>query len=352
MARWRWRCARIGPAALATVLVVGCFEPFLGPEPGSDPGALFDLYWSQIDAYYSYFAFKPELDWDSVRAEYQPRVVPGMDDRELADVLGAMITELRDGHADLVTPFGEYGFDPFAGQPSGRDPGVTRAYLTDRASFAGGVYEVGRLTERIGYVHISTMSQNGSGPVMDDVLSHLAGVEAIVVDVRDNLGGTDLVSEPMAARFYDARRAYRRVQYRDGPEHDDFTEPRTDYLEPAGRDPFTGPVALLTNVRTYSAAEGFVTALRVLPHALTVGDTTGGGAGNPIWRELPNGWAYRVPRWVVFTADGLQYEGVGLPPDVPVGDAEAGWALGTDAILERAVAELQPCLNGDAACRL
>ena len=347
------RAARgVAGVLVAALAGAACVDPFLAPEPGDDPVTIFELVWSEIDAYYSYFAYKPTLDWDAVRATYRPQVTDELSDRSLAYVLGAMIAELRDGHADLTTPFGEFGFDPFAGHPRNYDPAVTRTYLTDRRDFAAGIYEAGRLTDRIGYVHIANMTRRGTGPVMDDVLDHLAGVDAMVVDVRDNFGGTNLVSDPMAARFFDSRRAYRRVWYRDGPDHDDFTAPRTDYLEPDGETRFTGPVAVLTNRRTYSAGEGFVVALRVLPHVMTVGDTTGGGAGNPIWRELPNGWSYRVPRWVVVTIDGLQYEGEGLPPDVALGDTDAALAAGFDAILERAVGELEVCLDGEPSCPL
>lgn len=339
------RVARRAAAALV-LLGAGCVEPFLAPEPGDDPLALFDQLWSEVDAYYAYFAFKPELDWAAVRGEYRPQVSQEMDEETLAGLLGAMITELGDGHADLTTPYGEFGFDPFAGRARNYDPDVARSYLTGRTVFASGVYEVGWLSDRLGYVRVATMGRDGTGPVMDDVLDHLAGADGIVVDVRDNGGGTDLVSDPMAARFFDRRRAYRRIQYRDGPEHDDFTEPETDYIGPAGRNQFTGPVALLTNRRTFSAAEGFVVALRTLPHVVTVGDSTGGGAGNPIRRELPNGWTYRVPRWVVWTIDGFQYEGIGLPPDIPLGDTDADLAGGRDRILERAMDELEARLAG------
>ena len=332
---------RVLTAALAAAAVTGCVETFLAPEPTDDPVAVFDLFWSEIDAYYSYFVYKPELDWDAVRDAYRPQVTDGMSDRALAGVLGATITELRDGHADLLTPFGEYGFDPMAGNDSNYDGDVARAYLSDRRTFAAGVYEAGWLSDRIGYVRVATMGTPGTGPAIDDVLDHLAGAEALVVDVRDNGGGSDLVSDPIAARFYDRRRPYRRVQYRNGPAHDDFTEPRADYLGPDGRNRFTGPVALLTDRGTFSAAEGFVLALGTLPHVVTVGDTTGGGAGNPIQRELPNGWQYRVPRWVVFTMDGFQYEGIGLPPDIPLGDTDTALAQGRDPVLERAVAELE-----------
>jgi len=59
---------------------------------------------------------------------------------------------------------------------------------------------------------------------------------------------------------------------------------------------YTDPIALLTNRRTFSAAESFVLAMRTLPQVTIVGDTTGGGSGNPLHRELPNGWGLSVSR--------------------------------------------------------
>lgn len=98
---------------------------------------------------------------------------------------------------------------------------------------------------------------------------------------------------------------------------------------------------MLIGSRTYSSAEAFVAAMRTLPHVVTVGDNTGGGAGNPIHRELPNGWTYRVPRWVAWTHDWIQYEGTGIPPDILIGDIEPDLDAGRDPVLERAVDELE-----------
>lgn len=96
-------------------------------------------------------------------------------------------------------------------------------------------------------------------------------------------------------------------------------------------------MAVLTNRGVYSAAEDFVLAMRALPQVRTVGDTTGGGSGNPIARELPNGWVLHVPRWQVWAADGTFFEGVGLAPDLPVQMTDADRARGRDTILERAL---------------
>jgi len=78
-----------------------------------------------------------------------------------------------------------------------------------------------------------------------------------------------------------------------------------------------------------------------MPYVVTIGDTTGGGAGNPIARELPNGWSYRIPRWIAYTADTTSYQGIGLPPDTTVWITPEDAAQMRDPILETAIGILQ-----------
>jgi hypothetical protein len=133
---------------------------------------------------------------------------------------------------------------------------------------------------------------------------------------------------------------YRRIQCRDGPQHDDFSPPEDDHLEPSGRARFLGPVALLTNRRTFSAAESFVLAMRATPNVTVIGDITGGGSGNPIQREMPNGWTFTISRWIERAPDGTTHEGVGLEPDLPALIPEG--QLGTaDHILQAAIQHLR-----------
>jgi C-terminal processing protease CtpA/Prc len=80
--------------------------------------------------------------------------------------------------------------------------------------------------------------------------------------------------------------------------------------------------------------------MKVLPHVKIVGDTTGGGSGNPIVRILPNGFSYRIPRWQQVDANKTQYEGKGIYPDIPIWITEDDILNNRDAILERAIKEL------------
>ena len=47
-----------------------------------------------------------------------------------------------------------------------------------------------------------------------------------------------------------------------------------------------------------------------------IGDTTAGGFGTSVYRELPNGWSYRMTTSLISEPDGTTYEGQGIPPDI------------------------------------
>jgi len=76
---------------------------------------------------------------------------------------------------------------------------------------------------------------------------------------------------------------------------------------------------------------------KALPNVTVIGDTTGGGSANPITLTLPNGWSYRVSRWIQYTAQKTIFEGTGLPPDIPLWITSADSSAGRDVILERAI---------------
>ncbi|MEX0892727.1 MAG: S41 family peptidase [Gemmatimonadota bacterium] len=323
------------------LLLAGCDALLYGPEPAADPETVIDLMWREVDLHYAAFAEKG-VDWDVVHATYRPRVGPHTSAVELRATAIAMLSELRDGHVSLTTPQGGWAWDGWrAGRPENYDPAVVRKYVVGGLSGTpGGRITYGRLNGGAGYIHIRDFTGAGWAGDIDRAVSALADVPALVIDVRGNGGGTDNLMYPIAGRFADRKRHFATVYFRDGPAHDDFHEGIERFIEPRGERRFTGPTILLTNRRVFSTGEAFVSALGVLPHVTVVGDTTGGGAGNPINRELPNGWSFRVPRSKAVTAGGLNYEGVGLPPDVPVQIEEADAAAGRDTILERALALL------------
>jgi len=328
--------------AVSCLALTGCADILLDPDPPMDPVVVFDELWEEFDRYYSHFEIKA-VDWGALREVYRPRVTPATTDGQLFAVFSDLLDELRDGHVNLWTPFALYAWTAWADAypESFAWPRIAIGYLRDERTAAGGV-RWGRVAPGVGYVLIPTFADRAVVDGVDAALAALSGEPQLVLDVRHNGGGSDNHAVAIAGRFADAAYHYRTVQYRNGPAHDDYAVPRLDSVRPAGPIAYRGTIALLTNRRVFSAAEAFVLAMRVLPSVTVVGDTTGGGAGNPITRELSNGWVYRIPRWVVWLPEGGTYEGVGLAPDVFVQFDPAESAGNGDPILDSALARLAP----------
>jgi carboxyl-terminal processing protease len=332
----------VGPMVVVCCAVAACIDPFLGPEPDpDDPVETFDILWEEFDRQYSFFPLK-EIDWAGQRAVHRPRVGPATTGPELLEIVSGMLDVLRDGHVNVFTDFGVYGYtDWFTEYPRNYIPNLVANRMTNTLlTVPGGTLAYGSPGWRIGYIHVPGFPP-GMVEQMDRALAALDtldALDALIVDLRHNGGGSDREARLAAGRLVDGRRLYRTVRYRNGPAHDDFTPHIPSYVGPAGPTQFTGPVALLTNRRTFSAAESFVLAVRAMHNVVIVGDTTGGGSGFPMYRELPNGWTYRIPRWIAFDADGRPFEGVGLAPDAFVSFDDDSLV---DLILDRAIAILR-----------
>lgn len=325
----------------------GCVDTLLVPAgPANDPPANFDQLWKEVDRHYSFFEEKG-IDWDALYQEYRPRVTENATDRELFSVMSELLEHLHDGHANLWTPVGTYSYTGWYDRyPDNFDWTLAKAQIVPpiRVSKSGQIV-YGHLTEDIGYLYLPAFEPHWAGD-MDAVLDDLSDVHALVVDVRNNGGGSTDALPSVIGRFVDEPRIYERYQYRDGPAHDDFSRMFDAVAEPRGTR-FQGPVAVLTNRRCFSTTEDFLLAARMLPNLFTVGDTTGGGQGNPLYRELPNGWVFRISRWRVFLPDGTPLrDGQGLAPDYPVQMTQADRDGGVDTIIARAVELLQERLAG------
>ncbi|MGE5496524.1 MAG: S41 family peptidase [Syntrophothermus sp.] len=331
------------------LLFILCFTSFscstmiIGPDPENTPENNFDILWRDFDQTYSLFEIK-QVNWDSAYSVFRPRVTASTTGAQLFSVISEMLDLLKDGHVNIYTSSGNYSYDFLHHKRwKSNSPGFSKIATRYLASWnANGTIAYGRLSDDIGYIYISTFgSESDKYQWIDYALTALSGVKGIIIDIRDNGGGSDSNSKTIAGRFADKKRLYRYFKYKNGPGHNDFARLQEDFIEPSGNMQFTRPAVLLTNRYVFSAAEDFVLAMKEFPHVTVLGDTTGGGLGNPVNRELPNGWKYRLPRWVEYDSEMKCYEGIGYPPDIPVWTDEESLKTGKDWVLEQAAEYLK-----------
>jgi len=100
------------------------------------------------------------------------------------------------------------------------------------------------------------------------------------------------------------------------------------------------PVAVLTSAQTFSAAEDFVAAFDAMHRGITVGETTAGSTGQPLFFQLPGGGSARICTRNDRSSDGTVFEGVGLRPTISVARTIKSIRRSTDIVLERAAGAL------------
>jgi hypothetical protein len=227
-------------------------------------------------------------------------------------------------------------------QPASRHTLVKQRYLADARIAANGSITYGHVSDTTGYIHIATMelSDGNSAELIsafDDALAPLVDCAGLIIDIRGNGGGQFRVAEAIANRFADTQRLAEKMRYRNGPRHSDFADPILWYAEPAGKRQFTGPVILLTNRYSVSAAEIFTITMRVFPNVTHMGDTTAGALDGPIDRELPNEWLYKLPLGLTTDHNDICYEGQGITPEIQITNSAGTIESGTDQVLEAAI---------------
>lgn len=306
---------------LTLLVMVSCHDI---PQYADNPRGNFDALWRTLDEHYCFFREKG-VDWDEVYSRYSPKISEVMTQEELFEVCAQMLDELRDGHTNLSSSFNtSYYRQWWSDYPQNFNSRLIEQYYFNFNYRQTGSVIYGILPQNIGYMRIPTMSGGIGEGNLDHILYYLKTCDGLVIDVRDNGGGALTTVETLVARFITERTLAGYISHKDGPGHYDFSEPYAYYYDPAeqGRVMWGKPVAVLTNRSTFSAANNFVSIMKLLPNVKIVGATTGGGSGMPFSSELPNGWGIRFSSAPILDALGQTTE-FGIEPS-------EGCAIGLD----------------------
>lgn len=339
---------RVRPLAFGALWLLLVFTPAscVTEEVVSDTRrGNFESCWKTLDEHYCFFEEKQKsfgLDWNEVHARYTPMINERMTSRQLFEVLGKMVNELRDGHVNLsaahnVNRYGAW-YDNF---PMNYNDSLLHKYLgrTDEYYLSSALaFRV--LDDNVGYVRCSTFDYAFGSGNLSEMLQTLGPCSGLIIDVRSNGGGMLTSAEQLASLFINEPMVRAFMQHKTGKGHHDFSAMRPITIRPFAGLRWQKKICILTNRRTFSAANSFVAFLKGLPNVTVVGDQTGGGGGLPFNAELPNGWLLRFSACPMYDAQGQPIE-EGIHPDVKVDISSADYARSYDTIIERARALLR-----------
>ena len=302
----------------------------------------FEALWKIIDEHYCFFDYKQHeygLDWNAIYNIYKVRAREEANKYQLFEVLTDMLSELRDGHVNLYSSFdnGRY-WRWHEDYPTNFSDTLQRKYLdTDYRIASGMRYRI--LDDNIGYAYYGSFTSPVSDSGLNEIMHYFAFCNGLIIDIRENGGGDLTNAQRLAGRFTNEKILVGYMCHKTGKGHDDFSEPRAEYIEPSQSIRWQKPVVVLVNRSCYSAANIFVRNMKEMPLVTIMGDQTGGGSGMPFSSELPIGWSVRFSASPSFDARMHHIE-FGIKPDVEASLDEALAADGKDSMIEAARALL------------
>jgi len=181
-----------------------------------------------------------------------------------------------------------------------------------------------------------------------------AKTRGLILDVRDNAGGNSkagdfilsyLIDKPFKARLFKARKkgflkVLPNIFAKTGVRLSSLGKEwftKENRIKPYSKKHFSGPVTVLINRHTASAAEDFAAAFKENKRALLVGETTSGGTGNGVWSILPGYGRLRVTVNLGAYVNGDLWHSVGIKPDVKVQKQRRDIIHHHDPVIEKSI---------------
>ncbi len=296
-------------------------------------------------------------DWARLVAQARPRIAAARSDGEAYAIISGLLRALGTSHLNFTAV-------PRVSRPA---PASTTAARAPAVSAPSVSWQV--LSPSLGYLRIASFEPSGESLApevarMDSAFAEMAGLPAIVIDLRGNEGGSvdlayrlgqHLQRVPVPAGYFVVRQGYDARGMRAAAALDTATVPAlpTDgsvtgemlgqavyaaggaamlYIGGGIEQPYAGRIAVLTDENTGSAAEAVAAMLQEARGAVVVGERTAGAMLSSADVMVAPGWRLRYPAMDYRTAAGRRVEGDGVAPDVPAPAADR-------AALLRAAAE-------------
>lgn len=204
-------------------------------------------------------------------------------------------------------------------------------------------YHFRKLKDNIGYLQITHFMGNTEG--FDQPYRQIKETDALIIDIRGNLGGNSDIVDYILKHFTDKQyESFRWISRKYIPVHvswgmkPEWIESDANFIQPFtkedNREIYLKPVVVLTDERTISSAEDFCVGFGSMNRGKVIGVKTAGSSGNPLQLKIPDGSFAWICTLKVITPDGTDYVGVGVLPDIKVKETVEAFIAGKDLVLE------------------
>jgi carboxyl-terminal processing protease len=179
----------------------------------------------------------------------------------------------------------------------------------------------------------------------NDALRNFQNAPGLIIDLRNNSGGSSQALYPLATSFYNAKTLFLRDTNRTGREMHD-APPMEIFIGERGKQLYSGLVAILVGPRSGSTAELFAAALQDTKRAIVIGSQSCGCAvGINKQRRLTGGGVLEIAEILWLTPSARKIEGDGVVPDQVVVSKITDLQQKRDPVLAAAEKVLQDLSN-------
>jgi len=306
----------------------------------------FDALWNTFNENYTYFNIR-EIDWNQSREKYRSKLEQQTTDLEFYKVPSEMVAEQKECHSSIPAPEtlkdetdqSDYDIRKLRGSVITM---IDENYVDDLKTYNKGIVNWGTIINTIGCIQVNAFQclsnysidqlfpydefwkayrkkAAESDDYFKDNLDGKKGLTSRIFQglrntrscVRFNGGGYDSAGLVVLDYFTAKKTVAFSEKARSG---DGFTKPQMVYVEPSGQTyPWT---AILTSFQTASAGETFLLASQSLRKIKAIGSNTHGIFSDVLYKRLPNFWRYRLSPVSYKSANGVNYERYGIPPNI------------------------------------
>ena len=209
-------------------------------------------------------------------------------------------------------------------------------------------FEFRLLDGNLAYVKLNSFATNQASREFAKSFEEISNADGLILDLRENGGGNSGVGWEILSFLTDKpfpTTRWHTLQYR--PTYRAWNRQALSRLGNSGqiysadsKFHFRKPVMMLVGTNTFSAAEDMAAAFDMLGRGKIIGRPTGGSTGQPLMFPLPGGGTGRVCTKRDSYADGTEFVGIGIQPDIVVDQTINDIKNSFDRVLDVATKEL------------
>ncbi|MDP4221987.1 MAG: S41 family peptidase [Bacteroidota bacterium] len=309
---------------------------------------------------YGLFPYK-SLNWDSLCTSHSRLITSRTSPDSLFIIISNLAGKLRDKHLWIDNDKYAFNFSLgkvvltsqldsiFASRRKYKNIDLIKSKYLNNKVYSSEINNsvAGLSGDDTGYLSIGWFDRNihRVDSVTTEIVRFLSNCRYLIIDIRNNTGGTDSSALTVANHFVKTGKCYQISRIRKGNRIDSYTDPVYWSNNPMNSS-FTRPILILINRYSMSAAEAFSLALKGQPHIKFMGEPSAGAFSDAEDAYLPNGWHFTYSVGVWTDCNGVLWEEKGIQPDFFIKQSNEANS-NNDLLLEQALKELKKLTPSD-----